>query len=574
MISGYTAFAFTADTLTPTASGLDHVVTMPFVHVADDPGNVATQLLTMPIGKRVIVLSDFHTLLLGHTEDRCKDADGDFVDFISPWFPTGTAAVQAWLVPLLQAVKDAGATIDFVVTDIEQAGFNLSDFVISVTGGNPQYEAIAADPRFAEGSPSARALYDGVVVDREVPPGSDLEAKRWNAVMTHLLGQALRAAIYDSLVSVFPDAGYSQFGGDDSGAYIIAPESDPLVDYNGWETIGYDVPGTHQSPATYTNLGGVVFYPLGRPPHSREVGTPVWTNPMATLGWQISNMRALVRASSVPILPWVQYRAYKDIRFNEVLHDTDYYQELLYHLLLTCGTTNFLYFNPPTDALSTAKGAGDDGVMSDLLAEYQWLARSATSVRPLTKTTVLFDASALVSGALCVGPAGHWRVYRITFAPGVDSADLTLPDELQARTFVRPAGAIGLWFVEQGIGMAREITMLQQLTVSKGALSISRKIPTTIDMTGNRSSEGAFSVAAGSEGVAIPVGDLSTAGVYSLLNTDATNYIEIGIQVAGTFYPFGKLKPGESMQGRLGTNAPYARAHTAACVLEFHIVED
>jgi hypothetical protein len=43
--------------------------------------------------------------------------------------------------------------------------------------------------------------------------------------------------------------------------------------------------------------------------------------------------------------------------------------------------------------------------------------------------------------------------------------------------------------------------------------------------------------------------------------------------VSGTFYPFGKLLPGEVALLRLGTSAPYARADTAAADLEFGVVE-
>lgn len=73
---------------------------------------------------------------------------------------------------------------------------------------------------------------------------------------------------------------------------------------------------------------------------------------------------------------------------------------------------------------------------------------------------------------------------------------------------------------------------------------------------------------------AVPMGDVSTAGWARLENLDSTNYVEIGVEVAATFYPFLKLKAGEFCVIRLGTNAPYAKANTAAVQLDYEIFQD
>lgn len=72
---------------------------------------------------------------------------------------------------------------------------------------------------------------------------------------------------------------------------------------------------------------------------------------------------------------------------------------------------------------------------------------------------------------------------------------------------------------------------------------------------------------------AITLGDVTTPGFSWFRNLDATNYVEIGINVAG-FQPVLKLKPGEGQVFRFATAAPQARANTASVDLEYIILAD
>lgn len=71
---------------------------------------------------------------------------------------------------------------------------------------------------------------------------------------------------------------------------------------------------------------------------------------------------------------------------------------------------------------------------------------------------------------------------------------------------------------------------------------------------------------------AISLGDLSAAGYAFFRNRDETNYIELKVATSGAI--FAKLLPGEVALLRLGSGAqaPYAVANTAACQLEYLIV--
>lgn len=74
-------------------------------------------------------------------------------------------------------------------------------------------------------------------------------------------------------------------------------------------------------------------------------------------------------------------------------------------------------------------------------------------------------------------------------------------------------------------------------------------------------------------GTALDLGSVVTPGWSIFVNTDATNYIEVGSFSGGTFYPVLKLLPGEVQSVRLAIAAPYARANTTAVGLFYIIYE-
>ena len=122
--------------------------------------------------------------------------------------------------------------------------------------------------------------------------------------------------------------------------------------------------------------------------------------------------------------------------------------------------------------------------------------------------------------------------------------------------------------------MADEISYTAKLAVTKSNLSYTRTVSDAVDMTGSTHNGGSPSIPITTAGTALALGDVTTPGWAFFRNLDATNFIEIGIQQGGVFYPFLKLKAGDATACRLGTTAPYARANTAAARLEFAIFQD
>jgi hypothetical protein len=81
-------------------------------------------------------------------------------------------------------------------------------------------------------------------------------------------------------------------------------------------------------------------------------------------------------------------------------------------------------------------------------------------------------------------------------------------------------------------------------------------------------------VGVASLGDALDLGGVTGAGYAVFQNLDATNFIEVGSNVGGTFYPFLKLKAGEQQLVRIAVSAPYARADTAPVNLFYIIYND
>jgi hypothetical protein len=84
-------------------------------------------------------------------------------------------------------------------------------------------------------------------------------------------------------------------------------------------------------------------------------------------------------------------------------------------------------------------------------------------------------------------------------------------------------------------------------------------------------------IAAGVVGVgtgdALDLGSVATPGWAVFSNMDGTNFIQVGFNTGGLFYPMLKLLPGEAQAVRLSVGAPYAMANVAAANLFYIIYE-
>ena len=96
-----------------------------------------------------------------------------------------------------------------------------------------------------------------------------------------------------------------------------------------------------------------------------------------------------------------------------------------------------------------------------------------------------------------------------------------------------------------------------------------------ITQTGTHSYVNSLDIPTTAAGTALTLGaNLGTVGWSFFRNLDSANYIEIGVNVAATFYPVIKLKAGEYCVTRISVAAPYARANTATVTLYYSILEN
>ena len=123
--------------------------------------------------------------------------------------------------------------------------------------------------------------------------------------------------------------------------------------------------------------------------------------------------------------------------------------------------------------------------------------------------------------------------------------------------------------------MADEIAIRQTLT-AKGATTpnLTRSVSYNAD-AGNDFSGEIASIPTTAAGTALTVAAaVGTKGWAYFRNVDATNFVDIGVQVAATFYPFARLMPGEECHIPLSPAvALFALANTAAVRLDYGVIE-
>ncbi len=131
--------------------------------------------------------------------------------------------------------------------------------------------------------------------------------------------------------------------------------------------------------------------------------------------------------------------------------------------------------------------------------------------------------------------------------------------------------------------MANEITVQCQLKVDNGN-SHYINAPSqyfATQTTRNGPSPGAVTVTTG--GVTISLSQIASPGMARLTNSDATNFVRVGLYISSTFYPMLKLKPGETQVLRLSSDVLTANAgaavvravaDTASCILIFDAFAD
>jgi hypothetical protein len=118
--------------------------------------------------------------------------------------------------------------------------------------------------------------------------------------------------------------------------------------------------------------------------------------------------------------------------------------------------------------------------------------------------------------------------------------------------------------------MANELSIAVNLIFSKGGAEVSKAINKNLTVTGDAFTHGVQAVGTSEEELAQGA-DLGTPGYVFVVNLDDTNYVEFG---ATTGVYTIKIKAGEFDLWRHDSATIYAKANTAACNVEYVIIED
>ena len=120
--------------------------------------------------------------------------------------------------------------------------------------------------------------------------------------------------------------------------------------------------------------------------------------------------------------------------------------------------------------------------------------------------------------------------------------------------------------------MANEVTVSASVRFRKGKVNVELpKAGLQFDVAGSKFVNRVQTIGTSEE--AIGLGDVGTVGWFIGVNNDKTNYLEIrpNTGVADLI----RMEPGEPALFRLAQDAvPYAIANTAACDLEYVLIED
>ncbi len=316
----------------------------------------ATQ--SMPEGHRVLFSWDIHrSMSLPSNGDflftatgavaGCMYEDG-FRPYRSLWWDKGVAQIRRKFTEFFRLYSEAGGKLDVLVLDFEQ-GFSYWHLLDLVEKNYPcgldhYLDAIQGDSRFSD-IKNAVGMEDLKSIKLWFENDNHL---KWSAFSWAHLAKYIEQAIYQPLNKFYPDADFSNYG------YYYQSSEFEFPDIYGNNrhryTDGIHV-GSHQSRELY----GWMNLPAGT-----VLGDVEYANtPFNAFRFALNKLRAMLLSSPVPVSPWV---AYKGFSYSH-LKDNDFYQELIFHTLLS-GIDYLLYWNPSQQADYSKR---DDRLLNQLM---------------------------------------------------------------------------------------------------------------------------------------------------------------------------------------------------------------
>ncbi len=117
--------------------------------------------------------------------------------------------------------------------------------------------------------------------------------------------------------------------------------------------------------------------------------------------------------------------------------------------------------------------------------------------------------------------------------------------------------------------MANEITLQASINLVNGSISGVMTLSQQIDQNDDKYVRGTQNIGTSEE--TLGEGDIANPGYLIIQNLDATNYVEVGALT--TEYSV-KLQAGEIAMFRVNGTSVFCKADTAACDVEYFLLED
>ena len=347
-------FVFSWDRLQGNYRNITPMVRLRMRDTADITG-VVQKLKGLPDGKRVLLLFDTYKILFNNKKDKLgSNARG----VQSIWWDNGVADCRAFHEAIFRKIRNAGAHIDLIVTDIEPG---MSNWALKMQQAAVKKESSEADVYMAmETDVRFDAIKRELVIEDNA--GDWLKNKnnamKWNYYMEQRKAKYINRAIFEPARQFYPDVEMCNYRSFHWSRQFPVPDlhGHPVYLYGNGAHVG-----TAQSIDLYGRLGQIstVQLPQGV--------TAFPKTPFNAMKYELNKVRATAYSSDAPLYPWIYYKSYDGA--NTCLNNSEYYEEMLYHILMY-GIQTFLYLNQSPDKPASAR---DNRIVDECVTRFKAL---------------------------------------------------------------------------------------------------------------------------------------------------------------------------------------------------------
>jgi len=407
-----------------------------------NPAKVAQMTRALPEGRAALMWWRYSNSLF-QPEPPNGDPSANSINDPRPWDANAVQAVSQEWTAWLQEFRAAGGRLDYLIGDCERWGMYFSWSL-----SDAQIQKIAADPRASQpyySAPSLNSLLSATNTNISMVKQfyQTKDYMKWDCAMGTLTAAAMRKAVWDPAVALFPKVRGSNYEG------VKMPQS-PAPDLNGHPHPWDNVVGSASSPVAYGRMESVStgwFIDSADSTQLSKSGTKrLDRTPWNAFLLDIQTGRACKRnAPELPLQPWIALQKWRGRIAGLVPYPDDprYHDEMVRHYALL-GTEVFIYWNPEavtlpegnwTEADRTACAFRLNGVLAEINSK-----TDGVLVATATTKAVGFDARVVTTGAQ--RRDGKW-IWRTAAHPEVKR----LRNSATGATVGFDASGVGRWDV-------------------------------------------------------------------------------------------------------------------------------